>query len=276
MLKRRTSLPIRGSGKYLTRKTVLLPPIITLVRRMCDEFIELRREKAFLGRSQLVCGLATLGHRSIGVLILYENDQGRKNSAPVPTLKRLNGYQKTQHLFRLARKFNRPIIIFTSSSASLPSQDRTEPDDIIGFAKHVLSQSNLEVPLIFVALSRKMSGDIFGAWRADKVLAFENARFSMVFVGQWGNRLIQVGARSLLYQGIIDKMISVPARDGPSSRGRMPTPKQLRIALGTILDEVFLVSPEELRYRRRERIEKVSAMVSGQYGFLKMLPLTTP
>ena len=243
---------------------------------MCSDFIELRREKAFLGRSQLVCGFATLGHRSIGILILYENDQGRNNCAPIPTLKRFNGYQKTQHLFRLARKFNRPIIIFTSSSASLPGQDMTEPNEMTGFAKHVLSQSNLEVPLIVVALSRKMSGDIFGAWLADKVLAFENARFSMALVGQWENRLIQVGARSLLYQGIIDKMISVPVRSGPASRGRMPTPKQLRIALCTILDELFLISPEELIFRRGERIEKVAAMMSTQDGFLRMGLLATP
>ena len=242
---------------------------------MCSDFIELRREKSFLGRNQLVCGFATLGHRSIGVLILYENDQRRNNSTPIPALKRLNGYQKTQHLFRLARKFNRPVIVFTSSSASLPGQEITEPDDMRGFAKHVLSQSNLEVPLIVVALSRKISGDIFGAWLADKVLAFENARFSMALVGQWENRLIQVGARSLLYQGIIDKMISVPARNGPASRGRMPTPKQLRIALGTILDEVFLISPEELIFRRGEKIEKVAAMVSTQYGFLRMRFLAT-
>jgi acetyl-CoA carboxylase alpha subunit len=260
----------------MTRRAVLPPPVITLVRRMCSDFIELRREKAFLGRSQLVCGFATLGHRSIGVLILYENDQGRKNCAPIPTLKRLNGYQKTQQLFRLARKFNRPIIIFTSSSASLPGQEMIEPIEMIGFAKHMLSQSNLEVPLIVVALNRKMSGDIFGAWLADKVLAFEDARFSMALVGQWENRLIQVEARSLLYQGIIDKMISVPARGGPASRGRMPTPKQLRIALGTILEEVFLVSPEELRYRRGEKIDKVAAMMSTQDGFLKMRLLATP
>ena len=224
----------------------------------------------------MVCGFATLGHRSIGILILYEDDQGRHNCAPIRTLKRFNGYQKTQHLFRLARKFNRPIIIFTSSSGSLPGQDMTEPNEMTGFAKHVLSQLNLEVPLIVVVLSRKMSGNIFGAWLADKVLAFENARFSMALVGQWENRLIQVGAQSLLHQGIIDKMISVPVRGGPASRGRMPTPKQLRIALCTILDELFLISPEELIFRRGEKIEKVAAMMSTQDGFLKMRLLATP
>ncbi len=260
----------------MTQRSISPPPVITLVRRICSDFIELRREKSFLGRSQLVCGFATLGHRSIGILILYEDDQGRHNCAPIPTLKRFNGYQKTQHLFRLARKFNRPIIIFTSSSGSLPGQDMTEPNEMTGFAKHVLSQLNLEVPLIVVVLSRKMSGNIFGAWLADKVLAFENARFSMALVGQWENRLIQVGAQSLLHQGIIDKMISVPVRGGPASRGRMPTPKQLRIALCTILDELFLISPEELIFRRGEKIEKVAAMMSTQDGFLKMLLLATP
>jgi acyl-CoA carboxylase subunit beta len=275
MLHRGTSLSAKRSPKHMTRRSISPPPVITLVRRMCSDFIELRREKAFLGRSQLVCGFATLGHRPIGILIHYENGQGRKNCAPIPTLKRFNGYQKTQHLFRLARKFNRPIIIFTSSSASLPGH-MTEPTEITGFAKHMLSQSNLEVPLIVVALSRKMSGNIFGAWLGDKVLAFENARFSMAIVGQWENRLIQVKARSLFYQGIIDRMIFVPVRSGPASRGRMPTPKQLRITLCTILDELFLISPKELIFRRGERIEKIAAMMATQDGFLRMGLLATP
>ena len=265
-----TSLPAKRGGKGITRRTTATPPIITLVRRVCSDFIELRRERTFLGRNQLVCGFATLGHRSIGVLILYENDQGGNNCGPTPTRNRLNGYQKTQHLFRLARKFNRPIIMFTSSSASLPGQEMTETDEAVGFAKHVLSQSHLKVPIIVVALSRRMSGDIFGAWLADRVLAFENARFSMAIVDQWENRFIQVGARYLLHQGIIDKMISLPARGRPASRMRRPMPRQLRIVLGVLLDEVFLISPEELIFRRREKIEKIAAMMSTQYGFLRM------
>jgi acetyl-CoA carboxylase alpha subunit len=235
---------------------------------VCSDFIELRRERTFLGRNQLVCGFATLGRRSIGVLILYESNQGGNICSPIPTHKRLNGYQKAQHLFRLARKFNRPIIMFASSPASVPGKEMPEPDEAVGFAKHVFSQSHLEVPIIVVALSRRVSGDIFGSWLADKVLAFENARFSMAIVDQWEHRFIQVGARYLFHQGIIDEMISMPARGGPASRVRMPTPKQLRIVLGTILDEVLLVSPEELIFRREEKIEKIVAMMSTQYGFL--------
>ena len=263
MLQSETSLPAKGGCKRITRGAASPPPVITLVRRMCSDFIELRREKSFLGRSQLVCGVATLGHRSIGVLILYENDQGRNNCGPTPMPTRLNGYQKTQHLFRLARKFNRPIIMFTSSSVSLPGNDITELDEAVGFAKHVISQSHLEVPIIVVALSRRVSGDIFASWLADKILAFENARFSMAIADKWENRLIQVGARSLLHQGIIDKMISVSARGGAVSRVRMPTPRQLKIVLGTILDEVCRVSPEELIVRRRGKIEKIMAMMSA-------------
>lgn len=268
MPKNETSLPAKRGGKGISRRTTATPPIITLVRRVCSDFIELRRERTFLGRNQLVCGFATLGRRSIGVLLLYENDQGGNNCSPIPTHKRLNGYQKVQHLFRLAGKFNRPIIMFASSPASVPGKEMTEPDEALGFAKHVFSQSHLEVPIIVVALSRRVSGDIFGSWLADKVLAFENARFSMAIVDQWENRFIQVGARYLLHQGIIDEMISMPARGGPASRVRMPTPKQLRIVLGTILEEVLLFSPEELIFRRREKIEKIVAMMSAQYGFL--------
>ena len=268
MPKKRNFSPCKERRKKYTTEDTVTPQIITLVRRVCSDFIELRRERTYLGRNQLVCGFATLGRRSIGVLILYENNQGGNNCSPIPTHKRLNGYQKAQHLFRLARKFNRPIIMFASSPASVPGKEMTEPEEAVGFAKHVFSQSHLEVPIIVVALSRRVSGDIFGSWLADKVLAFENARFSMAIVDQWENRFIQVGARYLLHQGIIDEMISMPARGGPALRVRMPTPKQLRIVLGTILDEVFLVSPEELIFRRGKKIEKIVAMMSTQYGFL--------
>ena len=245
----------------MTREAAPTSSIINLVRRTCSDFIELRRGKAFLGEDQLVSGFATLGHRSIGVLILCKNDHGSNNGVSIPNHKRLNGYQKTQHLFRLAKKFNRPIVMFTNSPASLPGTEMSEPDEALGFAKHVLSQSYLEVPIILVLLSRIISCHIFGAWLADKIIALEDAHFLMTIFDQGKVQLIQVEARHLLRQGIIDKTISESVCGGPASQVMMPTPRQLRIILGEILDEVSRVTPEELMLRRREKIEKAVARI---------------
>jgi acetyl-CoA carboxylase carboxyl transferase subunit alpha len=198
--------------------------------------------------------------------MLYE-DEGRSEScSPPPGLTRLNGYQKTQHLFRLAQKFRHPIVVFAGSPSSLPDVKMTKPDEALRFANHIHSQWHLEVPIILVVLSRKVSGNIFGAWLADKVLAFEETCFSMAMLDQGENHLVRLGARHLLHQGIIDGTISESVCNGHGSPVVMPKPRQLRIALDAILEELSCVSPGQLLLRRKEKIERVSALKLEQYG----------
>jgi acetyl-CoA carboxylase alpha subunit len=148
---------------------------------------------------------------------------------------------------------------------SLLGMNNTEPHEAATFTKHLVSQQHFESPMILVLLNRWNSGEIFGVWFAHKVLAFEQARFLMTIMDQGIHCHVQVGTKVLLRYGIIDGV--VPEMSDGVHPSNSAISKQLRSALRPMLDELSQLSPEDLRDRRREKIERVSAFSSKERGW---------
>jgi acetyl-CoA carboxylase alpha subunit len=196
--------------------------------------------------------------------MLFEGEAPTEEGAPRRESLRLDGYAKIQHLFRLARKFQHPIVVFVGGPSSLPdiTRRKTQPEEAFRFASHVHSQWSLDVPIILVVLSRKISGNIFGAWLADRVLAFEDTSFSLAMVDHRETHLVQMDARALRGRGIIDGTLVASDCDGHGSPVAIPKPRQLRAALSALLEGLACLSSRELLFRRREKVEQVATFTS--------------
>jgi acetyl-CoA carboxylase alpha subunit len=242
---------------------------IDFARQTCDDFIALRRGREFLGANELTGGSATIGGRSVFALLYCKNPHSGNSRSSAPASVRASGYQTAQHLIQLAHKFTRPVVVFTTSQTSLQGAYITEPHEAQGFSNHIFSQCRLEAPIILAVLSRWSSGDIFGAWLADKILALEQTRFSMNVFDEGEISPIQVRAPYLLRRGVIDQTVPMPAGRIHDSQVMMPDPKQLRAALRIILEDVSHVSPKELMIRRKERQERISEISSRTFGLGK-------
>jgi acetyl-CoA carboxylase alpha subunit len=201
------------------------------------------------------------------IALLYcKNKHSGNSRSSAPASVRLSGYRAAQHLMGLAHKFNRPVVVFTTSRTSLQGSCIAEPHEALGFSNHILAQCRLEVPIILAVLSRWSSGDIFGAWLPDKILTLEQTRFSMTILDQEKCIRVQVGAKYLLHQGIIDQTVPVTSGRMYDSQVTMPKPKRLRAALSKLLEEVSHVPPKELMIRRKEKIERISEIASRTFG----------
>jgi len=258
--------PVKGDHARLAREALSTVLFIEFVRQTCDDFIALRRGRGFLGENELIGGSATIGSHSVFALLYCKNEHSGNSRSSAPASVRLSGYRAAQHLMGLAYKFNRPVVVFTTSQTSLRSACMAEPHEAIRFGNHIFSLCRLEVPIILAVLSRLSSGDIFGAWLADKILALEQTRFSMTILDQEKNIRVQVGAKCLLHQGIIDQTVPLPSGGMYDSQVTMPKPKRLRAALSKMLEEVSHVSPKELMIRRKEKIERISKIASRTFG----------
>lgn len=234
-------------------------PTAEFVRLACDEFIELRREHVNIGKNRLIGGFATIGRHSVLIMIHGDNGRRGKNRTPESARGRASGFRNAEHLMQLAHKFRQPIIVCFLDSALPSGLIPAEPHEALGLPKHILSQWNLDVPIVLVILTSKSAYDIFGLWLADKSLALDLTRFVWALQDQGRNRRFAVDAKTLVCNGIIDRTISA----SPNLAGltRKTIPSRLRNALIQMLDEVAGDSPEELRARRRERLARVEAMV---------------
>ncbi len=261
--------PVKRNYTHLAQEALSTVLPLEFVRQTCDDFIALRRGRGFLGENELIGGSATIGSHSVFALLYCKNEHSGNSRSSAPASARLSGYRTAQHLMGLAQKFNRPVVVFTTSQTSLQDACFAEPHEALGFSNHILSQCHLEVPIILAVLSRWSSGDIFAAWRADKILALEQTQFSMTVLDQEKSIRVQAGAKYLLHQGIIDQTVPGPSGGMYDSQVTMPKPKRLRAALSKMLDEVSHVSPKELMIRRKEKIERISEIASRTFSLEK-------
>lgn len=195
--------------------------------------------------------------------MLFESEASNENCAPPGASKRFDGYAKIQHLFRLVRKFHHPIVVFVGGSSSWPDMRRTQLEETVRLASHILSQWCLDVPIILVVLSRNVSVNVLGVWLADKVLAFEDACFSMAMVDSVETHLVSIGARSLRDHGVIDGTIDTFNGRGHDSPAGMPMLGQMSVLLNRTLKELASLSSTELLRKRREKVELIARLASN-------------
>lgn len=261
--------PVNGNRARPTQESLSPGQFIGFVRQTCNDFTALRRGSAFLGENDLIAATATIGCHSVFALLYWKNEHGGKRHSSAPAGTRLSGYRTAQHLMGLAHKFNHPIVVFTTSQTSLQGASMTEPQQAHGFSNHILSQSRLEIPIILAVLSRWSSGDIFGAWLADKVLALEQTRFSMTIHAQDNSIPIQVEAAHLFRHSVIDQTVPVSSDGLCNSQVTMPKPKSLNAALSQLLDKVSFASPKELMMQRKEKNKRISKFSSSIFDLRK-------
>lgn len=240
------------------KRTSSTDPFIQFVRQTCNDFIELRRGRCFIGNNPLIGGVATIGATPVFVLIHCMNGNlDNFHSSDRPS--KLNGYQTSQHLIRLAAKFNRPVVIFAASQSSLQKAYGVEPHKALGFSSHVASLSHIEVPVVLAILARSSSSDILATWLADRILVSEQARFSMTVFDEDKAIRRRVGANCLLRHGIIDQTIPLPPRRAlnGSFLTMMPRPSDIRATICEMLHKVSHMPPRDLLAQRRRRVERV-------------------
>lgn len=254
----------KRSKREVLRDAVSIHPATEFVRRICDTFVELRQEKVSLGKSELVGGLASIEGVSILALILCELRIREEDHLCASACTSRGGYLKAQHLMQLANKFKLPIIVFVTSSGSLPGMGKAEPHESVGITQHLFSQWRSKSSMILAILSRLNSGEVFGAWLGHNVLAFEQTRFSMIATCQGMHRHVQAEASYLHRHGVIDTIVSEPI-GGVYCREAAKL-KQLRSVLSTMLLELSKLSPEELVARRKDKLQRLSVIAFKECG----------
>jgi len=254
----------KRNRRSVLRDTVCVPPAVEFVRRICNNFVELRRAKACLGTSEVVGGLACIEGISILALILCESRVREKEHLGGSACTSRSGYRKAQHLMQLANKFRLPIIVFVTSSGSLPGIGNAEPHESVGITQHLFSQMRSKSPIILAVLSRLNSGEVFGAWLGHNVLAFEQTRFSMIVTCQGMHRHVQAEASYLHRYGVIDTIVSEPPGGVGCRRGAKL--KHLKSALSTMLIELCKLSPEELVVKRKDKLQRLLVIASEEGG----------
>ncbi|MFI5264175.1 MAG: acetyl-CoA carboxylase carboxyltransferase subunit alpha, partial [Candidatus Kapaibacterium sp.] len=133
------------------------------------------------------------------------------------------GYRKALRLFKLAEKFQKPIVCLLDTPGAYPGIEAEERGQAEAIARNLFEMSRLEVPIVIVIIGEGASGGALGIGVGDRILMLENAWYSVIspescssiLWRNWGFKeqaaeALKLTAPDLLSVGIIDRIIPEP------------------------------------------------------------------
>jgi acetyl-CoA carboxylase carboxyl transferase subunit alpha len=104
------------------------------------------------------------------------------------------GYRKALRLFKLAEKFNRPVITLIDTQGAFPGLEAEERGQAEAIARNLFEMSKLKVPIVVVIIGEGASGGALGIGVGDRILMLKIAGILLLvlnpvlpFCGEAGN-----------------------------------------------------------------------------------------
>ncbi len=240
------------------------PFTLDYVERLCEDWIELRGDRAYRDDPSIVGGWATFRGRSVMIVGHQKGRDMKENlernfGSPHP-----EGYRKAARLMKLAEKFGKPVLTFVDTQGAYPGIGAEERGQAEAIARNLFLMAGLRTPIVTAIIGEGGSGGALGIAVADRVLMLENAIYSVISPEGcaailWRSRdqaeqaaeALKLTAPDLLELEVVDEIVPEPPT------GAHEHPEQAADALGEALerhlDELEALDVEELVERRREK-----------------------
>jgi len=90
------------------------------------------------------------------------------------------GYRKALRLFKMAEKFNIPIVTLIDTPGAFPGLEAEERGQGEAIARNIYEMMRLKVPVICMVIGEGASGGALGIGVGDKVIMLENSWYSVI------------------------------------------------------------------------------------------------
>ncbi len=143
-------------------------------------FIELHGDRGVKDDKAMVGGFGMIDDQSVMFVgqqkgVNTKQRQYRNFGMPNP-----EGYRKALRLFRLAEKFNKPIVTLIDTPGAFPGLEAEERGQGEAIARNIYEMMNLKVPVICIIIGEGASGGALGIGVGDKVMMLENSWYSVI------------------------------------------------------------------------------------------------
>jgi acetyl-CoA carboxylase carboxyl transferase subunit alpha len=244
------------------------PYTLDYIYDMTESFVELHGDRAFKDDKAIVGGLASIGQHKVVILGQQKGRDTKSNVYRNFGMMNPEGYRKALRLFKLAEKFNRPVITLIDTPGAFPGLEAEERGQAEAIARNLFEMSKLKVPIIVVIIGEGASGGALGIGVGDRILMLENCWYSVISPESCSSILwrsweykeqaaeaLKLTAPDLLEQGIIDRIIKEPL--GGAHKNHKEAADNLKAALIEELDELIKIKPEKLVDNRIEKFGKM-------------------
>ena len=231
-------------------------------------FLELHGDRGVKDDKAMIGGLGKIGDQSFMFIgqqkgINTKMRQYRNFGMPNP-----EGYRKALRLFRLAEKFNKPIVTLIDTPGAFPGLEAEERGQGEAIARNIYEMMNLKVPVICIIIGEGASGGALGIGVGDKVIMLENSWYSVIspencstiLWRSWDYKeraaeVLKLTSTDMKDLHIVDEVIKEPI--GGAHRFREETYANVKKVIVKHLIKLQTMDPEK---RCEKRIEKFCDM----------------
>ena len=248
------------------------PYTLDYIYAMTENFVELHGDRSFKDDKAIVGGLAQIGQHKVVILGQQKGRDTKSNVYRNFGMMNPEGYRKALRLFKLAEKFNRPVITLIDTPGAFPGLEAEERGQAEAIARNLFEMSKLKVPIIVVIIGEGASGGALGIGVGDRILMLENCWYSVISPESCSSILwrsweykeqaaeaLKLTAPDLLEQGIIDRIIKEPL--GGAHKNHKEAADNLKSALLEELDNLIKIKPEKLIDGRIEKFGKMGVFI---------------
>lgn len=249
------------------------PLTLDYIKYITNGFVELHGDRSFRDDPAIVGGTAKINEIPV-MVIGHQRGRGmqeriRRNfGMPQP-----EGYRKALRLFRLAEKFEMPIINLIDTQGAYPGLEAEERGQSEAIARNLQELAEVTVPVISVVIGEGGSGGALALGVSDRILMLENACYSVISPEGcasilWQDRsdnqaemtkvaaeALQITADKLKSFGIVDYIVPEPL--GGAHWNHKEAADNLSEALKKQLEELSRYSVGELLDLRYNKYRKM-------------------
>ena len=156
------------------------PYTLDYIEKLFTDFEELHGDRAFADDPAIVGGLASF--EGIPVMIIghqkgrdVKERQFRNFGMPKP-----EGYRKALRLYRLAEKFNVPIVTLIDTPGAYPGINAEERGQSEAIARNLYVMAELKVPMIGIVIGEGGSGGALALGVVDHLIMLQFATYSVI------------------------------------------------------------------------------------------------
>lgn len=245
------------------------PYTLDYIKALTDgDFVELHGDRNVKDDKAMVGGFGSLN----GETVMFVGQQKGANTKlrqyrnfgmPNP-----EGYRKALRLFRLAEKFNKPIVTLIDTPGAFPGLEAEERGQGEAIARNIYEMMNLKVPVVCVIIGEGASGGALGIGVGDKVIMLENSWYSVISPENCSTILwrswdykekaaeaLKLTSTDMKSLKIVDEVIKEPV--GGAHRFREETFANVKKTIEKHLLKLQKLDPEK---RCQKRIEKFCDM----------------
>lgn len=248
------------------------PTTLDYIPYIFDSFIELHGDRSFRDDPAMIGGIGYLDGKSVTVIGQQRGKDTKDNIYRNFGMAHPEGYRKALRLMKQAEKFNRPIFTFIDTKGAYPGKAAEERGQSESIAKNLMEMASLTVPVIAVVIGEGGSGGALGIGISNRVLMLENSTYSVISpegaaallwkdsnLAQIAAETMKITALDLLDLGIIDEVINEPL--GGAQKDEEVQALSIKKMFLKHLNELNLLTPEELANDRFEKFRKIGSVV---------------